>query len=183
MEISTRDITIIALCTAIISILAQFAIPLPFTPVPVTGQMMGVYLAGSMLGSKRGVLAITAYLLLGAVGAPVFAAARGGLQVLIGPSGGYLWGFIPGIFILGKKIENKACPPPAAILQGMIVCLLVSYLTGAIQLSFIMDLNLYQTLASGVLPYIPGDGIKIALALPLINSLKHQQRITPHMNN
>ncbi len=86
MKRSVGDLTAIALFTALISVLAQFSIPQPFSPVPFTGQIFGVLLAGAILGSSSGLICILAYLLLGAAGIPpVFAMAKGGLHILFGP--------------------------------------------------------------------------------------------------
>jgi len=174
MNLSTRHITTIALCTAVICILAQFSIPLPFTPVPLTGQIIGIFLAGALLGSKKGALAVLAYLLLGTAGLPVFAAARGGIQVLAGPTGGYLIGFVPGTYILGKLVEKKRENASSRLMIGMIACLAFSYLLGGLHLGLVMNFNLTQVLLTGILPYLPLDILKIVITLPLIKGIHRQ---------
>lgn len=168
----TERLTKIALFTAIIAILSQISIPLPFSPVPLTGQTLGIFLAGSMLGSKAGVLSVCAYLLLGAAGAPVFALGRGGLQVILGPTGGYLLGLIPGTYFLGKLIGERENTNKYYMAAAMGLCLAVVYTLGGLQLGYIMELSTWQALSIGVLPYIPGDIIKIVLAIPLISRLQ-----------
>lgn len=174
MKLSTRDLTSIALSTAVICILAQFTVPLPFTPVPITGQSLGVFLAGALLGGKKGMIAVISYLLLGATGLPVFAAGRGGLQVLLGPTGGYLLGFIPGVYVLGKLVENRTKKSLIRWASAMMVCLALSYLWGATQLSLVMNLNLTQTVITGILPYLPGDLIKLIVTVPLAQGVRRQ---------
>ena len=89
-----------------IGLLAQASIPIPFSPVPITGQTIGVVLVGSLLGSKLGALSIILYLMEGSLGLPVFANMSAGAHILIGPTGGYLWGFIIAAFIMGYFKEK-----------------------------------------------------------------------------
>ncbi|MFN3504892.1 MAG: biotin transporter BioY [Caldimicrobium sp.] len=91
--------------TLLLGLLSQIRIPLPFTPVPLTLQTLGILLIGYYLGSKLGVLCIISYLLLGALGLPFFSGVKGGLLVLSGPTGGYLFGFVVGAYIVGKAKE------------------------------------------------------------------------------
>ncbi len=168
----TERLTKIALFTAIIAILSQISIPLPFSPVPLTGQTLGIFLAGSMLGSKAGVLSVCAYLLLGTAGAPVFAMGRGGLQIILGPTGGYLLGFIPGIYFLGKLIGDRETINKFSMAAAMGLCLVAVYTLGGFQFGYIMELNTWQTLTAGVFPYLPVEIIKIGLAIPLITRLQ-----------
>ncbi|MFN3406233.1 MAG: biotin transporter BioY [Caldimicrobium sp.] len=89
----------------LLGLLSQIRIPLPFTPVPLTLQTLGVLIIGYYLGSKLGALTIMLYLLLGASGIPFFSGVKGGLLVLSGPTGGYLFGFIAGAYLVGKAKE------------------------------------------------------------------------------
>jgi biotin transport system substrate-specific component len=100
------DIFIIIGATVFISLSAQIAFNVPFSPVPITGQTLAVILCGAFLGSKKGSLAILAYLLEGISGLPVFAQAQYGLSHLFGPTGGYLLGFIPAAYISGYAVER-----------------------------------------------------------------------------
>ncbi len=170
--VSLRKLTMSALFTALIAVLAQFAIPVPFSPVPFTGQVLGIFLAGSMLGKRAAFLSITAYLLLGAAGAPVFSLARGGMHILTGPGGGYLWGFLPAVYIIGLVTEKKG---PSTIINStaaMVAALAVIYFCGALQLSLIMGYSAYQAIIVGVLPFIPLDLLKVLLAAWLGLQLK-----------
>lgn len=156
-----------ALFAALTAVLAQLAVPVPFSPVPFTGQVLGVFLAGNLLGKRAGLLSITAYLLLGAAGAPVFSLARGGLHILTGPSGGYLWGFIPAVWIIGlikEKIDRNTLFNNAA---AMLAALAVIYACGIIQLGLIMGYNAHQAAAVGILPFLPLDLLKVFMAASL----------------
>ncbi len=107
---SLQELNRIALITALIAVLARLSIPLPFSPVPITGQLIGIFLSALLLGGKNAFIALLVYLILGAVGMPIFSYGLGGPGVLFGPSGGYLWGFLPGVYFSGKLLENQRTP-------------------------------------------------------------------------
>src|SRR3989344_7330870 len=96
-----------ALFAALTAAVAWFKIPLPFTPVPITLQTLMVLLSGAMLGSYYGALAMIIYLIVGAIGLPVFAGGSSGIGVLLGPTGGYLFSYPIAAFITGKMLEKK----------------------------------------------------------------------------
>lgn len=167
-----RQLTLIALFPALLALLAQVSIPLPFSPVPVTGQVVGIFLAAVLLGGRGAFLAVLAYLLLGAAGAPVFALGRGGLAVLLGPTGGYLLGFLPGAYLGGRILEGQARPGSLRTAAAMALCLLCTYLPGTIQLSLVMGLTLPQALLAGALPYLPLDLAKMGLVMAVAPALR-----------
>ncbi len=195
MQRSVTSISRMGLFVAIMAVLSYVQIPLPFTPVPLTGQLTGVFLTGIMLGGRDGALAVFIYLLMGMAGLPVFAGGRGGLQIILGPTGGYLLGFIPGILALGSIVSSNKGDrgkkdSPANLINtdnsvkenihsnyiliiGMLACLLIVYACGSLQLSFIMNLDAKQALLAGVVPYIPLDLIKIVITLPLARKLRN----------
>ncbi len=170
-------LTMSALFTALIAVLAQLAIPVPFSPAPFTGQVLGVFLAGSMLGKRAGLLSITAYLLLGAAGAPVFSLARGGVHMLTGPSGGYLWGFLPAVFIIGLFTEKTIRSSLVYNTFYMLTALIIIYACGALQLGLIMGYSPYQAIIVGVVPFIPLDLLKVFLAANLSLQLKRKMSL------
>ena len=168
----TRQLARIALFPALLAILAQIAIPLPFTPVPLTGQFIGIFLAPALLGTRGGALAVLAYLLLGAAGAPVFSMARGGLGMILGPTGGYLLGFLPGVYLAGQILKNPNSSGLGRTSAAMGACMITTYLIGSLQLKLVMGYTFYQALLVGVLPYLPLDLAKIAFAAALSVRLK-----------
>ncbi|MFY9114115.1 MAG: biotin transporter BioY [Dethiobacteria bacterium] len=172
MKRSVGDLTAIALFTALISVLAQFSIPQPFSPVPFTGQIFGVLLAGAILGSSSGLICILAYLLLGAAGIPVFAMAKGGLHILFGPTGGYLLGFVPGVYLLGRIGGDRKENNGLLLGVGMLIFVAITYLCGGLQLALVMKMNFRQTIIAGVIPYLPLEMVKIAVAIPLASRLR-----------
>jgi len=157
-----------------IAILAQISIPIPFSPVPFTGQVLGVFLAGTLLGGKAGFISVLIYIILGVAGLPVFSMGRGGLQVILGHTGGYLLGLLPGTYLLGKLSERENKNKVAwQKIFGMGICLIWVYTLGALQLAYIMNYELWQALVAGVIPYIPLDIAKMGIAYILIKKIKH----------
>lgn len=160
-----RKLTLSALFTALTAVLAQVAIPLPFSPVPFTGQLIGVMLAAALLGSKAGALAMAAYLMLGAAGAPVFSMGRGGIYMLTGPTGGYLWGFLGGVYLAGLIIEKAREPGFLHYAAAMLSLIAITYSCGALQLALIMRYSAWQALLLGVFPFLPFDLIKAVIVI------------------
>jgi biotin transport system substrate-specific component len=146
----------------LVGLMAQVAIPLPFTPVPVTGQTFAVLLVGALYGSQRGALTVGLYLLEGALGLPVFAGGTSGLGRLLGPTGGYLIGFVAAAWIVGRLCEHgwDRRVPTAAL--AMLMGNAVIYLCGLPWLALFVGPE--RSLMAGLWPFIPGDLIKLVLA-------------------
>lgn len=161
---STYHLTLIGIMTAITCILGPLSIPIPFSPVPITFTNLAIYLTAFILGWKRGTISYFIYLLLGLVGLPVFSNFSGGPGKLLGPTGGYLIGFILMAFISGYLIETFYGKVTMYIL-GLILATAAAYLLGTAWLAYQMDLTFYQALMAGVIPYLIGDGVKITIAL------------------
>ena len=160
----TRQITLIGLMTAITCILAPLSIPLPFSPVPISLTNLVIFISVFILGMKDATISFLIYLLLGAVGLPVFASFHAGLSVLAGPTGGYLIGFIFLALIQGfamKYFDRKLIPTIIGMLIGMAVC----YIFGTVWLAKLMSLSFKEGLFMGVIPYLPGDAVKIIIAV------------------
>lgn len=155
-------LTMCALFTALTAICSQIQIPLPL--VPINLALFATYLAGTVLGPKYGTIAIVAYVLLGAVGVPVFAGFTGGLGVIVGPTGGYIVGFVLCTWFTGlivKQFGYKAITLVVAMLAGISIC----YITGTIWFMHVTNNNLATSLTYCVFPFLPGDAVKIALAV------------------
>ena len=142
-----------------IGLLAQLSIPVPFSPVPITGQTIGVVLVGSLLGSKKGALCILLYLMEGSLGLPVFANMSAGAHVLIGPTGGYLWGFIFGAMIIGYCREKNLISSFFHCFLACFVSTTTIIIIGTFYLSFFVgDIN--KALGLGLYPFLFGDVVK-----------------------
>lgn len=162
-KIKTKQMVLIALMTAVTCVLGPLSIPLPFSPVPISLTNFAIFLAIFVLGMKNGTISFIIYLLLGAVGVPVFSSFRGGLQVLAGPTGGYLIGFIFLALIMGFALDHfdrKLVPTIIGMIIGMVVC----YAFGTVWLAKLLSLSFKEDLMMGVIPYLPGDAAKIIIA-------------------
>lgn len=162
-KIRTKQMVLIALMTAVTCVLGPLSIPLPFSPVPISLTNFAIFLAIFILGMKNGTISFIIYLLIGAVGVPVFSSFRGGLQVLAGPTGGYLIGFIFLALIMGFALDHfdrKLVPTIIGMIIGMAVC----YAFGTVWLAKLLSLSFKEGLMMGVIPYLPGDAAKIIIA-------------------
>lgn len=138
-------------------------------PVPVTGQTFAILLTASILGSKSATLAVLAYICKGLAGLPVFAQFKAGMPALLGPTGGYIIGFLAAAFIVGLLVERIRDRKFIKILFAMIAGLVVIYTFGILWLCFYMKgAGLLTILNVGLFRFIPGEIIKIALALLLL---------------
>lgn len=150
-----------ALFAAIIGILAQVTIPLPL--VPITGQTLAVGLAATILGSRYGTLSVLLYALMGAIGIPVFSGMSGGFGVIVGPTGGFIIGFIPAAFLTGLYLEKTSF----TILNAMVantIGMLITLSFGTAWLKVAADMTWTAAFASGFLPFVVVGLIKAFLA-------------------
>jgi len=150
-----------------IALSAQISIQLPFSPVPITGQTFAVLLVGALLGSRRGSLAVLAYIAEGVAGLPVFAGGAAGPARLIGPTGGYLVGFVAAAYLVGLLAERGWDRRIGATAAAMVLGNLVIYTIGALWLATFVG-GLAQAVKLGVVPFIPGDVLKIVAAALLL---------------
>ena len=152
--------------SVLVALSAQVAIPLPFTPVPLTLQTMVVLATGALLGSKRATASILLYLAEGAAGLPVFSLGRGGIAHIAGPTGGYLVGFVVAAFLVGFLCERgwdrKWLSAVAALFVGDVAL----FACGVLWLGVLTGFS--QALVLGVLPFAAGDVAKIVACSGLL---------------
>jgi biotin transport system substrate-specific component len=169
------------LFAALISIGAYIAIPIPGTPVPIVLQNMFIILAGFILGPWWGLASVIFYLVLGAAGMPVFSGGTGGLVKLAGPTGGYLFGFIPGIVVFGLVSGLGKRTWYFNIVAGILGMAIV-YVFGVARLKTVLGVDWTKALATGLIPFIPGDIAKIViaslLAPPILKAIHHIEQQT-----
>jgi biotin transport system substrate-specific component len=160
--ISLRGMIYASLFGAVTAAGAYLIIPFPL--VPITLQTLFLNLAAALLGGRLGALSQVIYILLGIIGLPVFAGGKGGIGVLLGPTGGYLIGFVIAAYIIGKLIELKERPGFVWMACSMVVGLFVIYLLGVTQLSIVAKLTVGKAVTVGFLPFLIGDAVKIIVA-------------------
>ena len=164
--IQIKTIAIVGLMTALICVLGPLSVPLPFSPVPISLTNLAIYFTIYVIGTKRGTLSYLIYLLIGFIGLPVFSAFTGGPGKLLGPTGGYLIGFIFMALICGFFIEKW----PAKLhlhFIGMVLGTAVCYVFGTVWLAYQAGMSFSAALAAGVIPFIPGDLVKIVISMLL----------------
>jgi len=171
-KLKTRDIAYIAMGVALIAICSWISIP---TTVPFTMQTFAVCLVTALLGLKRGLWTVAAYILLGAVGAPVFAGFKGGFGALLGTTGGYIVGFLFTALIVGIAVEKFGRSLPVLICS-MALGILVCYAFGTVWFMRVYAKNsgpigVGTALAWCVIPYLIPDAVKIVLASVLVQRL------------
>ena len=162
-----RDIALVVAGALFIFLTSRVAIPIPGTPVPITGQTFGVLLVGGALGFRRGFLAVALYVLLGAVGLPFYADGKGGVAIIQGATGGYLIGFIVAGALVGRLAELGWDRKFIGALGAMLVGEVVIYSIGLPWLKTVGGLTWQQTIDLGLVPFLVGDAIKAVLAAAL----------------
>ncbi|ASY17718.1 biotin transporter BioY [Candidatus Planktophila versatilis] len=169
------QVLFVAAGVAFIALLAQIAIPVPGSPVPVTGQTLAVLLIGTTYGARLGVLTFATYLLAGVAGAPIFApsgtSANHGIDRLIGATGGYLVGMLVASLVLGYLADRKADQKFRTSFPALLLGDAIIFTLGLLWLQQTLDLSWSKTIAAGFTPFILGEALKIAItatSLPLV---------------
>ena len=158
-----RSLFLIVLGSLLLAALAQVEIVLPFTPVPITGQTLGVLLIGAALGSKRGAASIILYLTEGAFGLPFFAGGASGMGIFTGATAGYLVGFVGAAYVVGLLAERGLERSVRTSLIPFLVGTVIIYICGVAWLSVLLG-SLGKAITLGMLPFLIGDAIKLAAA-------------------
>lgn len=156
-----KSICLVGVFTALMCVLSPLSIPLD--PVSITLATLVIYIIGATFDYKIAVLPVVLYLLLGMAGLPVFSKFQGGIQVLFGPTGGYLFGYIPCVFLISlliSKFPNKKWLYPIAMIIGTVVL----YAFGTLWFVLYLKYDIYKALLVCVVPFLPGDTFKIAVA-------------------
>ncbi len=169
-KIDVRDMAYLAMAVAFISVCAWISVP---AAVPFTLQTFAIFLCAAIFGAKRGAAAVAIYILLGAIGLPVFSGFRGGFGMLFGATGGYITGFLPAAVIAGWRAKKRS--GPLADAAAMTAALLVCYAFGTLWYAYVYASGISgvtAALMACVVPYIIPDALKIALAAMLAGRLR-----------
>ncbi len=178
IPLKAKDIAIVISASLLIGVSSQFAINLPFSPIPITGQTLAVLLIGLLLGKNRGAAAVGLYLIQGAAGLPVFAGGKSGFITLFGPTGGYLIGFIAAAYIVGILVELRYDKSLVYIGFSMFVGSLIIYIFGLFWL--VQFVGESSALQMGLFPFLVGDFVKILIGVVVLGgSRKISSMISP----
>ncbi|MFB6154353.1 MAG: biotin transporter BioY [Haloferacaceae archaeon] len=165
-----------ALFAALTGGLAYVSFSIPFSPVPVTLQVLGVFLAGAFLGPVWGGAAMALYLLAGALGLPVFAGGTAGVGVVLSQYGGYVWGFVLGAAVVGGGVSGGLdLPEPSRVSVPRLVAALVAgalvvYAAGVAQLVAVGGVGVWKAVVSGAAVFVPGEVLKMAATVGIVRS-------------
>ena len=171
----TKKICICGMFAALTAVFAQIQIPM--APVPINLALFSVMLSGSILGWKYGAASQIVYVLLGMLGAPVFAGFSGGLGIVVGKTGGYIIGYIACSFIIGMMSEKIKISKKIILPISMVIGTLVCYILGTAWFMIITNTGLWQSLLWCVFPFLIGDAIKIIAASLVTERLKKAAKL------
>jgi len=150
----------------LLALLARLSIPVPFSPVPITGQTFGILFLGATLGSRIGVLSVVMYIAEGMLGVPVFAGGSIGFLYLLGPTGGYIFGFIPAVYLVGYLTEkgwmNNVFSTSVAMIFGTSIIFIFGINWLAVTAGFGTAVSI------GLFPFLSGAAVKIVLATGIV---------------
>jgi len=173
-KINIRQMTLISLFAALTAVGAFISVPLYL--VPLSLQSLFTLLAAMILGSVMGASSQIIYVLLGVIGLPVFAGFKAGIGILFGPTGGFLLGFIISAYIIGKIVELKKEKNIFYYFLAGIIGTIILYIIGITQLSLVTGIGIKKAITVGMLPFLPGDILKIIAASFIARKFK---MITP----
>ena len=175
-EKSVENVARAALLAALTGAFAYVSFPNPFSPAPISLQVLGVFLAGVMLGPVWGGVSMTLYLLTGAVGAPVFAGGMSGLGALQGHTAGYLWSYPVAAFVIGALVHGGLTigdPSERSVVRivgALVAGTAVIYAFGIVGLSLVLGMTLQKAFVAGAVAFLPAEAFKIAAALGVVRS-------------
>lgn len=170
-KFNIQEMARIALFTSLIATLGFVSIPLPFSPVPITGQTLAILLAGLLLTPREAGSSVALWIFMGTIGLPVFSGGRGGYQVLMGPTGGFILGFLICAVVIALFRGNKN-NIYRYVLVSAIGSIFIIYPLGVLGLMLIAKLPLAAAITNGVLPYLVGDILKLIIATGVAFQLK-----------
>ena len=171
MKSTTKNYSIIAFCAAIIAVLAQITIPIPV--IPLTMQTMAVGLIATILPWRQSVTAVSVYVIMGAIGVPVYANFTGGVGILFGPTGGFLFSFILMAFVIGYYLSIVGYSK-WHVISANLIGMLVNLIIGTVWLKYYLQISWSEAFMSGFVPFIVVGVIKAILAATIGLTIRHR---------
>jgi biotin transport system substrate-specific component len=168
--VRARNVVLVALGVLFTAVLAQVAVPVPGSPVPITGQTLAVVLTAAALGPVRGVAVQIVYMLAALVGLPFYSNASGGLDVVFGATGGYVVGFIPAAYLIGLAARHGADRNPLKAIPLFIAGQAVIFAVGVPWLAVSTGMTASQALQAGFYPFILGGIVKAVIAAAVLGT-------------
>jgi biotin transport system substrate-specific component len=168
--VRARDVGLVALGVLLTALLAQVAIPVPGSPVPITGQTLAVVLTAAALGPVRGTAVQVVYMLVALAGLPVYADMSGGVHVVFGATGGYVIGFIPAAYLIGLAAKHGADRTPWKAIPLFAAGQAVIFAVGVPWLAVTAHLTAKQALDAGFYPFVLGGIVKAAVAAAVLGT-------------
>lgn len=166
-----RDVALVVGGALAVAALAQVAVPVPGSPVPITGQTLAVVLVAAALGPTRAVTSLGVYLALGLVGLPFYAEGGSGLQSVVGATGGYLVGFLPAAYLVGLAARHGADRHLLRALPLFVAGQLVVFAVGVPWLALTAGMSASEAVAAGFVPFLLGGAVKALVAAALLPAL------------
>lgn len=174
-SLKTKKLILAGIFAALTAVCSWININLFFTPVPINLALIGPYMAGLLLGSRYGLMSQVIYILLGAIGLPVFAGFTGGLEKLVGPTGGFIAGYAVCAVICGLQSKKLSSVSKAGGILGNVLLMLCGlaccYGLGLIWYMIVTKSSLWAGFLACILPFLPGDAVKIAAVALLVKKL------------
>lgn len=172
MSSNTKNMTHIALMTAVLCILSPLTVNIPISPVPISIANLVIYIFAIVLGTKKSLIGLCIYILIGAAGFPVFSKYASGIGYLLGPTGGYLLGFFSCSLFTSLAAEKTS--KKLFLAAGMVIGTIICYIIGTVWLAYVNKMAFFPALFAGVIPFIPGDIAKIIISVLIGPKLKKQ---------
>ncbi|WP_115864429.1 biotin transporter BioY [Halorussus litoreus] len=175
-EETVENVARAALLAGLTGAFAYVSFPNPFSPAPVSMQVLGVFLAGILLGPLWGGFSMVLYLLAGAVGAPVFSGGSAGLGELVGATGGYLWSYPIAAFLVGAIVHGGLQlrnPVPRGLVRlvgAMVAGTVVIYAFGVVGFAIVLEMTLLEAFLTAAVAFVPAEAFKIAAAVGVVRS-------------
>ncbi|WP_040337013.1 biotin transporter BioY [Candidatus Blastococcus massiliensis] len=169
-DVRARNVALVASGVLLTALLAQVSVPVPGSPVPITGQTLAVVLTAAALGPVRGIAVQVAYMACALVGLPFYSEASGGVDAVFGATGGYVIGFIPAAFLIGLAARYGADRNPLKSVPLFVAGQAVIFAVGVPWLAVAADMSAAQALDAGFYPFILGGLVKAAIAAGVLGA-------------